>query len=258
MNQQFDFTLLKFTEILDSLIDNGYSFQTLEEFVSGPDEKVVIIRHDVDRSPVNSLLTAKLENIKGIKGTYYFRIVKQSNNRAVIKEIAELGHEIGYHYEDLALSHGVYENAINAFESNLNYFRTFYPVKTICMHGSPTSKWDNRDLWKKYSYKDFGIIAEPYFDIDYSKVLYLTDTGRNWDGEKSSVRDKVFQGKFLSIKEKLKNSDDILEAVSSNEMPRLLMMTVHPQRWSDNIFIWMREYSTQKLKNIVKQLIFVR
>jgi len=59
------------------------------------------------------------------------------------------------------------------------------------MHGSPLSKWDNRDLWKRYNYRDFGIIGEPYFDVNFDKVLYLTDTGRRWDGEGVSVRDKV-------------------------------------------------------------------
>lgn len=258
MNLQFDFTYRKFNEILESLNINGYSFQTLEDYVKNPLEKAVILRHDVDRSPLHSLHTAQIENSRGIRGTYYFRIVKQSNQPQVIREIADLGHEIGYHYEDLSLSHGISENAINSFESNLSYFRTFYPVKTICMHGSPTSKWDNRDLWKKYSYKDYGIIAEPYFDLDYNNILYLTDTGRKWNGEKSSVRDKVFQGKFLSVKEKMRISDDIMKAVSSNKMARLLMITIHPQRWSDNMFIWMWEYSTQAMKNIIKQMIFVR
>ncbi len=50
---------------------------------------------------------------------------------------------------------------------------------------------DNRDLWKRYDYRDFGIIAEPYFDLDFDEVFYLTDTGRRWDGHKVSVRDKV-------------------------------------------------------------------
>ena len=59
------------------------------------------------------------------------------------------------------------------------------------MHGSPLSKWDNRDLWKRYDYRDFGIIAEPYFDVDFNEVLYLTDTGRRWNNSKASVRDKV-------------------------------------------------------------------
>ena len=58
---------------------------------------------------------------------------------------------------------------------------TLSPVKTICMHGSPLSKWDNRDLWKRYNYRDFGIIAEPYFDLDFDEVFYITDTGRSWN-----------------------------------------------------------------------------
>ena len=48
MNKQFDFTFQKFTEILDCLISNGYSFQSLEDFLYDPAEKVVILRHDVD------------------------------------------------------------------------------------------------------------------------------------------------------------------------------------------------------------------
>ena len=220
MNKNLDFTLYKFAEILNCLLDNGYSFQTLEDFLTYPADKVVILRHDVDRAPFHSLHTAKLENSRGIKGTYYFRIVKQSNHPQVIREIASLGHELGYHYEDLTLSNGIYEDAITSFETNLEYFRTFYPVKTICMHGSPVSRWDNRDLWRKYSYKDYGIIAEPYFDLDYSNILYLTDTGRKWNGDKSSVRDKVFQENFLALKGKLKNSDNIIEAASGNELPR--------------------------------------
>lgn len=258
MNTHFDFTFKKFNEILDNFIKKGYSFQTLEDFLNNPAEKVVILRHDVDRASFHSLHTAKLENSKGIKGTYYFRIVRQSNNPAVMKEITALGHELGYHYEDLTLSDGIYEVAIASFETNLEYFRTFYPVKTICMHGSPVSKWDNRDLWRKYSYKNYGIIAEPYFDLDYSNILYLTDTGRKWNGDRSSVRDKVFQGNFHELKRKLKNSDQIIAALSGGELPGKMMITVHPQRWTDNPFVWISEYTAQTLKNRIKQLIFVR
>ena len=65
MNKQFDFTIQKFTEILDCLIGNGYSFQSLEDFLHNPAEKVVILRHDVDRSPLLSMNTARLENSRG-------------------------------------------------------------------------------------------------------------------------------------------------------------------------------------------------
>ena len=59
------------------------------------------------------------------------------------------------------------------------------------MHGSPMSKYDSKDLWKKYNYKDYNLIGEPYFDVNFNEVFYITDTGRRWDGEKVSVRDRV-------------------------------------------------------------------
>ena len=101
--------------------------------------------------------------------------------------------KIGYHYEDLSLVNGDHRQAMRHFEEQLSRLRKIYPVKTICMHGSPLSKHDNRDLWDsltsalqsapaypqpKPHYRDYGIIGEPYFDVDFSKVLYLTDTGR--------------------------------------------------------------------------------
>ena len=69
--------------------------------------------------------------------------------------------------------------------------RAIVPVKTICMHGSPLSRVSNLDLWKRYDYRELGIIGEPYLDIDFDDVFYLTDTGRRWDGGSVSVRDKV-------------------------------------------------------------------
>jgi hypothetical protein len=258
MANQFDFTFKKYSELLYSFLKEGYEFQTLEAFFSHPSNKVVILRHDVDRLPLSSLKTAKIENNLGIKGTYYFRISKQSNHPQIIEAIVALGHEIGYHYEDLALSNGILENAIHSFGINMNYFRKFYPVKTICMHGSPLSKWDNRDLWKSYSYRDYGILAEPYFDLNFDDILYLTDTGRKWNGEKSSVRDKVLNQKYNDLKKRLKTSDDILQALSGEELPEKIMLTTHPQRWTDQVVPWLKEYYLQALKNSIKQLILVR
>ena len=119
--------------------------------------------------PANALEMAQLEYDMGIKATYYFRVVSCAWDEDVIRQIVSLGHEIGYHYEDLNITKGDYEKAIKHFEKQLARLRAFYPVKTICMHGSPMSKQDNRQLWEKYDYHDHGIIAEPYFDVE--KVL---------------------------------------------------------------------------------------
>ena len=103
-----DFTLIAYKQFILTLRSQGYSFQTFEEYIQSPKEKVLILRHDVDRKPKNALVIATLEKEAGIKASYYFRIVKESYDENIIKHIAELGHEIGYHYEDLSLYRGNY------------------------------------------------------------------------------------------------------------------------------------------------------
>jgi len=254
-----DFTLKIYKKLPQELLANGYSFQTLQGFIKRSQDRTIILRHDVDRLPKNALVIAKIEKRAGIKASYYFRIVKESYDENIIKQIADLGHEIGYHYEDLSLCNGDYEAAIRHFELNLEKFRKIYPVKTICMHGSPLSKWDNRDLWKKYDYRDFEIIAEPYFDIDFNDVFYLTDTGRRWDGSDVSVRDKVAakgQNAFDNLN--FRSTMDIINAAQKGLLPDRIMINTHPQRWDDGFVPWAKELVLQNIKNVVKKVIYVK
>ena len=101
-----DFTVKKYKELLKSLINQNYTFQTFEEFIRKPNDRSIVLRHDVDLLPHNSLLFAKIQNELQIKGTYYFRAVPDSWDEEVILKIAELGHEIGYHYENLTICKG--------------------------------------------------------------------------------------------------------------------------------------------------------
>ncbi len=74
-----DFTLTTYKKLLEELLANDYSFQTLENFIQHPNkEKIVILRHDVDRLPSNALVIAKIEKDAGIRASYYFRVVKES------------------------------------------------------------------------------------------------------------------------------------------------------------------------------------
>ncbi|MFO7574909.1 MAG: hypothetical protein R6W67_07105 [Bacteroidales bacterium] len=229
-----------------------------------PEGKCVILRHDVDARPMNALKCARLESKMGITGTYYFRIHPKSYDETVIRTIHGLGHEIGYHYEELATARGDYELAIRLFEQNLAKLRRLVPVETICMHGSPLSKYDNRKLWEKYDYRDSGITGEPYLDIDFREILYLTDTGRRWDGERYSIRDRVtpaVNDSAAGIAETAmkhpvcRSTFDIVRAVTAGLMPSGIMITLHPQRWDDNTLHWLKELIWQNIKNAGKGLI---
>ncbi len=111
-NNKMDFTLNTYKLLLSASLTSGYSFQTYFEFVQDTKEKAIIMRHDVDRLSANALQMARLEYEMGIGSTYYFRVVSQSWNESIIREIADLGHEIGYHYEDLSMCKGDMERAI--------------------------------------------------------------------------------------------------------------------------------------------------
>jgi hypothetical protein len=199
-----------------------------------------------------------LEARLGISASYMFRSVGESNDPTIIKEISSLGHEIGYHYESLTTCKGDLEKGIEDFRSNLEQLRKLSEVKVISMHGSPKSPHDSRDLWKEYNYRDFGIVCEPYFDVDYSKVLYLTDTGRRWNGDKVNVRDKVkysigiTSGEPLSSQFNFKSTSQIIEALKRNKLPDKLIINTHPQRWTDKPLPWIKELVFQNAKNVVK------
>ena len=230
-----DFTLSAYKQLISTLQSQGFFFQTFEEYIQNSKEKVVILRHDVDREPGNALKMARLEGEMGIKATYFFRTIPHTFKPEIIKEIAEMGHEIGYHYENLAeISKGegvflwkgrmirmvgwkllnmergdrqeeigmrkeerqeskeerakrnegkgkikeefrneLFELAIDDFRLNLEKLRKLYPVKTICMHGSPLSRWDNLNL---------------------------------------------------------KNTEHLINLIRSNQLPNKIMMNVHPHR----------------------------
>lgn len=311
-----DFTLKTYKLLLQTLKDGGYPFITFSEYVEsrkpedGSRSPFIILRHDVDLLPQNSLAFARIQHEMGIRGSYYFRAVPESWDESIIKEIHNLGHEVGYHYEDVDLvklegrrstqqygkptiqqsnheaikqvndstnqqiNEPLIDAAILSFRHNLEKLRRLVPVKTICMHGSPRSKYDNRDLWKKYDYRDFGILGEPYFDVDFDDVFYLTDTGRRWDGWKVSIRDKVpqqerwvkeglvFGSTFDILKrvvsEKIKDKSEKVKVGRYNPhqpFPDRVMFTFHPQRWTDKPIPWLKEYIMQNVKNVVKRLI---
>jgi len=254
------FTLKSYEELCKSLIENEYVFLTFDEYydalknVSLP-KKYVLLRHDVDRMKMNSLEMSKLEASLGVKSTYYFRDRNCSFDEGIIKKMSSLGHEIGYHYETLADCKGDYTAAIELYKKNIDRFQKILPITTICMHGSPLSKFDNRDLWNKYKLEDFGIKGEPYLTIDYSSILYFTDTGRCWDGFKTNLRDFVDNGD-LKPKKTIHTSDDLIDFIKTYDKP--LIIQTHPERWGYNsstfLFSYMMDTITNSIKYILKKV----
>jgi len=83
---------------------------------------------------------------------------------------------------------------------------------------------------------------------DYTKVFYLTDTGRKWNHTGAGIRDRVDSGFDIRV-----NSTAHLAALAGQgALPDQVMITVHPQRWYDRSLPWIKELVWQNEKSRVR------
>ncbi len=245
-----DFTIEVYKNLCKSIKESGFVTTRVCEYIKEPSNGVkrAIMRHDVDSNPSNALLVARIEKEHGIRSTFYFRTNSKVFDEKIIKDIYSLGHEIGYHYEVLAKCRGEIGKAMDIFREELKNFRMIVPVETVCMHGSPWSKYRDSDIWKSHSMDEYGIIGEAFLSINYDKVHYCTDTGRSWNNAKYNIRDKVES----RLKTMGANSTfELLDLISTIELD--ICINTHPQRWHGNKTKWFMELISQNLKNYAKR-----
>ena len=274
-----DFTFSKYVELCEKMLNSDYELLTVEKYLTMKNklEKFIIMRHDVDDGAdlPYTLAMARKEADLGISTTYYFRVNEDVFKPEIIREIASLGHEIGYHYDVLGKADGDYERAIKLFEHELNMLRAFYDVKTIAMHGGPFVtglnaatfsdllrvckniicgkktfvKWDSRDLWNRYDFRDYGVIGDAYLSINFNEVVYFSDSNRSWADIKHRLKDFV-EGDD-NCKEIIKNTDDLIRIIERGDLEKMLIL-VHPPNWRDEFKDWLKWFVLQKIKNAGK------
>ena len=245
-----DFTLKMYGHFCESVSNSGYRTVAVGDYFASSDvPKRLFLRHDVDRNPNQALDMAHLENELGLISTYFFRVVPCVYNEKIIKSITDLGMEIGYHYEVLDKARGDMGSAIEIFEKELAQLRRSYPVRSISMHGNPLTKYDNRDIWKQYEFEDYGIEVSAYLSMDFRNVRYLSDTGRTFHPEIGNLQD--FASRTLNLD--LRGTRSLIEYLRDNPMDTCLL--IHPNRWSDNPFVWCYNYCYDMLGNMAKGIL---
>jgi len=255
-NQAFlrsrDFSLDKYARLCQELAKQ-YRFLTFAASLEkDKPAKFVILRHDVDRLPHNALAMAKLEANLGIKSSYYFRSSQLKSSLPIIKEIALLGHEVGYHYECLDQAKGNFKNALRIFEKYLTEFRQYYPVKTVAMHGNPITHFNNRHLWQHGDFHDFGIKGETYLSLARG-TFYFSDTGRTWSN-RFKVKDVPVRTNHEHRRFKVETTDDLINLVQNSGVKQLCI-TTHPERWTNNWLGWAAYFCLDKIVQLVKKVL---
>ena len=254
-----DFSLNKYEILCESIISSKYipvTFRMYLNDISYNKKQVIIMRHDIDQNCKYALDVAKVEGKYGIKATYYFRTRRGTYVPNIIDEIASLGHEIGYHYETLDKGKGNIESASKLFVNELNEFRTRYDVQTVCAHGNPLTKFDNKDIWKSLKLSDFGLLGEAFLTLDYRQFAYFSDSGRTWiknKSQKMSGKDDVVTA-FDYIH--AKSTNDIIQIIQKGEVPNICILT-HPERWSKGVVSFTSRYFLDMAFSCGKVAIYV-
>lgn len=228
-----DFSLQKYMELLDMFRSERCPVLGVEAWLNCSPPAGILMRHDIDRLPLNALKMAEAESARKIQTTYYFRIKNSTFKPDIIRKVADLGHEVGYHYEDLTTAAGDIQQATALFAENLRKFRKITPVRTVCMHGSPLSRHDNRLLAAALDLDTFGLVGDAFESVNYGDMYYFTDTGRRWDDEAANIRDRVSS---LSADCEIQDTDQLI-LLLHDLLPCKAALVIHPERWA---FDWQR------------------
>ena len=250
-------TFASFKKLCDFLVSsNTYVFLTCSEKIKCSDKKkVVYLKHDVECNPKNALKIAKIEAAFGIRATFYFQVDLVEKNPSTVIDIANLGHEIGYHYDVLDECNGNFESAKNAFNKALKVFEDVsINIKTVCPHGNPVlerSNWtSNKDFFRDHdvakAYTDItDIIVNPQ-DAFEGPITYISDTGYFW----KVISNVSFDDRITTVDTPLDIMADFQEISTPN-----IVISSHPHRWvtNDVIAVYLR-YRFLLLKFIFKKM----
>lgn len=246
-----DFTLAAYRRALAAAQEAGYRTMAVIDWFDGAGadaDAALVLRHDVDRRPRNALAMAAMEAAMGVRSSYYFRMVPVSFVPAIIEEIAGLGHEIGYHYEDWDRAKGDPDRAMALFGEALGKLRAIAPVRTMCMHGSPLARENNMTLWKHRSFDAHGV-KDCLLSHSWAGFAYFTDAGRTFGTTTANLRDELGEA---VCPEGVRSSADLVRFFGERRMAKVMVST-HPERWSDDPAVWARQWAWDRAANLAKR-----
>jgi hypothetical protein len=275
-----DFTFKKYSEIVKAIAESDYQVLSIADYIRAKElpAKFIIIRHDVDLDPFYQLKFAQLERDFNLRTTYYFRKIEKIFRKEVIDQVATMGHEVGYHYEVFTKAKGDPKLALEIFMDEQAVFSEMWNSLTVCPHGGSFvdnadgyslknmiklipkllsgkkvfSHHVNFDMWENNRFEDFGIIGDAYRSMDFTNMLYLSDTGRSWD-QRYKRLDKV--NSVINPKFDVRSSDDIIRIIKTGAVNHIYLL-VHNEQWKDNYIDWLGWYAAQIIRRTGKKIIF--
>jgi hypothetical protein len=173
----------------------------------------LVLRHDVDFSPEAALQMAELEASMDVKATYYLLFSSSYYNLIseeyiqFPKKLAELGHEVGLHYDVNILEMIGNDDLIGVVKLQSNFLSELAgsEVKSIAMHNPSIYGIDPFKETKFNAAKLINAYNNHYTD----KIAYFSDSCGAW-------------------------RDDFVECLNKKGFPAQMQLVIHPIFWGTN------------------------
>lgn len=191
-----NFTFDEYREIIDLLHEHQYTIKkySIEHFAG----KEVILRHDIDMSIDKALEFAYFEHSLGVQSTYFVLLtsplynVFRKENTAKLKEIFNLGHSIGLHFDEtnylLSNDEEIKRSILNE-KSILENILSGINIKAVSMH-MPSKRTLEANL-----YFD-GKLINSYSNLFFKNYKYVPDSEMRW---RENVKDVITSGNYNKL-----------------------------------------------------------
>lgn len=202
-----EFTYLAYENLIKKLKDRNYKFCDYTNYID--ENKVVILRHDVDTSLNKALEIAKLENILGVSAYYFvllstdFYNINSEKSLKILKEIRKLGGKVGLHFDEKKYNLKLKEDYIKYINYELDILSRVLEEKidVVSMH-RPSKEFLDMDL-------EIPNVKNSYQKKFFDEFKYVSDSRMSW-------------------------RENIEEIVDSEKYDQLHILT-HPFWYSENI-----------------------
>ena len=214
--------------LLKKIIDSGYNIIPCKDFFNvSADEKICILRHDIDTDVKIAKKMFDIEKSLGISSTYYFRLCTLDKKLVDYIKKCDENTEISYHFEEIstfAKENGIVSkedidknlDIIRAkFKSNLTFVKEHYKLEcsTIASHGDFANRKIgiiNNYLLNDELRKDCNVLLEAYDSELMTNSAYISD------------------GKYNLLQT---NQNSIIDEMIEQQKNRLYIL-VHPRTWA--------------------------
>jgi len=198
-----DFTYNSYIELLNLIIDNGYSVSNYHTYNSI--KNLCIIRHDIDYDIEKAVKLAKVEasfTKSKVHSTYFVLLTSnlyntfEKSNIKYLKQIISYGHEIGLHFDETNYFNSTpplnnyYEKIIEYIIKEKSILEQIIesPISSVSMH-NPSKYILDLNL-------EIPGIVNSYSNLFFKEFKYLSDSWHNW---RENAEDVISSKKFEKI-----------------------------------------------------------